>query len=49
MKDSGLGRSAAFRPFTFFGGKGGTGKTTCAAAYACRLASRGCRTLLVST
>ena len=49
MKDSGLGQSTAFRPFTFFGGKGGTGKTTCAAAYACRLASRGCRTLLVST
>ena len=37
------------RPFTFFGGKGGTGKTTCAAAYACHLFSRGCRTLLVST
>lgn len=37
------------RPFTFFGGKGGTGKTTCAAAYACHLAARGCRTLLVST
>ena len=37
------------RPFTFFGGKGGTGKTTCAAAYACHLSSRGCRTLLVST
>lgn len=40
---------AGYRPFTFFGGKGGTGKTTCAAAYACHLAARGCRTLLVST
>ena len=41
--------SPGCRPFTFFGGKGGTGKTTCAAAYACHLSSRGCRTLLVST
>ena len=41
--------SPSCRPFTFFGGKGGTGKTTCAAAYACHLSSRGCRTLLVST
>ena len=37
------------RPFTFFGGKGGTGKTTCAAAYALGLARQGCKTLLVST
>lgn len=37
------------RPFTFFGGKGGTGKTTCAAAYGVWLAQRGCRVLLVST
>lgn len=37
------------RPFTFFGGKGGTGKTTCAAAYAVRLAREGVTTLLVST
>jgi arsenite-transporting ATPase len=37
------------RPFTFFGGKGGTGKTTCAAAYAAMLARRGRKTLLVST
>ncbi|MDR3231358.1 MAG: ArsA family ATPase [Synergistaceae bacterium] len=37
------------RPFTFFGGKGGTGKTTCATAYAVWLASIGRRTLLVST
>ncbi|MDR2175549.1 MAG: ArsA family ATPase [Synergistaceae bacterium] len=37
------------RPFTFFGGKGGTGKTTCSAAYAAMLARRGCKTLLVST
>ena len=37
------------RPFTFFGGKGGTGKTTCAAAYGVHLARQGYRTLLVST
>ncbi|MDR1874750.1 MAG: ArsA family ATPase [Synergistaceae bacterium] len=37
------------RPFTFFGGKGGTGKTTCATAYAAWLAHEGCKTLLVST
>jgi arsenite-transporting ATPase len=37
------------RPFTFFGGKGGTGKTTCSAAYALRLARMGRKTLLVST
>ncbi len=40
---------AKHRPFTFFGGKGGTGKTTCAAAYGVHLAQQGCRTLLVST
>jgi arsenite/tail-anchored protein-transporting ATPase len=34
---------------TFFGGKGGVGKTTCAAAFALRLAGEGRRTLLVST
>ncbi|NLL36589.1 MAG: TRC40/GET3/ArsA family transport-energizing ATPase [Fretibacterium sp.] len=38
-----------YRPFTFFGGKGGTGKTSCAAAYAYSLSQRACRTLLVST
>ncbi len=32
-----------------FGGKGGVGKTTCAAAAAVQLADAGCRTLLVST
>ena len=37
------------KPFTFFGGKGGTGKTTCSAAYAVRLAKEGRKTLLVST
>ena len=37
------------RPLTFFGGKGGVGKTTLAVAYATLLASRGERTLLVST
>jgi arsenite-transporting ATPase len=39
----------AFRPFSFFGGKGGTGKTTCAAARALALAEEGIRTLVVST
>lgn len=34
---------------TFFGGKGGVGKTTCSAAYALSLAEAGKRTLLVST
>lgn len=34
---------------TFFGGKGGVGKTTCSSAYALSLASGGYRTLLVST
>ncbi|RBM15949.1 arsenic-transporting ATPase [Prauserella sp. PE36] len=33
----------------FFGGKGGVGKTTLAAAYALRQAERGTRTLVVST
>ncbi|MDR1731061.1 MAG: ArsA family ATPase [Synergistaceae bacterium] len=37
------------RPFTFFGGKGGTGKTTCASAYGAWLARNGYKTLLVST
>ena len=32
-----------------FGGKGGVGKTTCAAAAAVQFANAGCRTLLVST
>ena len=35
--------------FTFFGGKGGVGKTTCAAAAAVRAASEGARVLVVST
>lgn len=35
--------------FLFFGGKGGTGKTTCAAACAVALAERGVETLVVST
>ncbi|HKH49162.1 MAG TPA: ArsA family ATPase [Thermoanaerobaculia bacterium] len=35
--------------FLFFGGKGGTGKTTCAAATALRHADAGRRVLLVST
>lgn len=36
-------------PVVFFGGKGGVGKTTLAAAYALRSAESGVRTLLVST
>lgn len=35
--------------FTFFGGKGGVGKTTCAAAAAVRAASEGASVLIVST
>jgi arsenite-transporting ATPase len=35
--------------FIFFGGKGGVGKTTCAAAHAVAAASRGARVLVVST
>ena len=34
---------------TFFGGKGGVGKTTCAAAAACRAAREGASVLVVST
>lgn len=37
------------RPILFFGGKGGVGKTTLAASAALGLATRGHRTLLVST
>lgn len=37
------------RPLVFFGGKGGVGKTTLAAAFATLTARRGERTLLVST
>lgn len=37
------------RSILFFGGKGGVGKTTLAAAYAILSAERGARTLLVST
>jgi arsenite-transporting ATPase len=37
------------RRFVFFGGKGGVGKTTVAAALALQSADRGARTLLVST
>lgn len=37
------------RHFTFFGGKGGVGKTTCAAAAAVRAAREGAEVLIVST
>lgn len=36
-------------PIVLFGGKGGVGKTTCACAAAVHLASRGKKTLLIST
>ncbi len=37
------------QPLVFFGGKGGVGKTTLAAAFALQAATKGNRTLLVST
>ena len=37
------------RQVVFFGGKGGVGKTTCAAARAVAEAARGARVLVVST
>ncbi len=39
----------AYKRYTFFGGKGGTGKTTSSSAYALHLARQGVRTLAVST
>jgi arsenite-transporting ATPase len=43
-------RSAAEQPqYTFFGGKGGVGKTTCATSAAFRLAEAGHHVLIVST
>ncbi len=42
-------REALGRPILFFGGKGGVGKTTLAAARALESANEGSRTLLVST
>jgi arsenite-transporting ATPase len=42
-------QGAMTRPLLFFGGKGGVGKTTLAAARALESAARGTRTLLVST
>jgi len=46
--DAGWSESASPR-YLFFGGKGGTGKTTCAAAAAIALAEHGRQLLLVST
>lgn len=48
MSEAGSGGSHP-RRLTFFGGKGGVGKTTLAVAYATLLAEGGERTLLVST
>jgi arsenite/tail-anchored protein-transporting ATPase len=42
-------RTAPPQQYVFFGGKGGVGKTTCAAAAAFRLADAGHRVLIVST
>lgn len=42
-------KGKAFRKFVFFGGKGGTGKTTCAGAYALKMANEGYKALVIST
>ena len=42
-------RTSALTPFLFYGGKGGVGKTTCAAARAVAEAAAGRRVLVVST
>lgn len=44
-----MGNEILHRKFVFFGGKGGTGKTTCAASFALCLARKGSGTLVVST
>src|SRR5207248_10113999 len=46
---AGLRRPGRIVIFSFFAGKGGVGKTTCAAAEAVALAARGRRVLAVST
>jgi arsenite-transporting ATPase len=46
---SAAGASASAPAFHFFAGKGGVGKTTCAAATALALAEAGGRVLVVST
>lgn len=47
--DPGRASVRAVQRVTFFGGKGGVGKTTCAAAAACRAAASGENVLVVST
>ena len=47
MTDS--GRASSTERYVFFGGKGGVGKTTCAAAAALRASREGQRVLVVST
>ena len=43
------GGNIMYKRYTFFGGKGGTGKTTASSAYALHLARSGVKTLAVST
>ncbi len=49
MSRSGSGSALPTTPIVFFGGKGGVGKTTMAAAFALLSSESGVRTLLVST
>jgi arsenite-transporting ATPase len=49
VRPAGRGGSARSANVILFGGKGGVGKTTCAAACAVQRAEAGCRTLLLST
>ncbi|HEY9756204.1 MAG TPA: ArsA-related P-loop ATPase, partial [Oculatellaceae cyanobacterium] len=49
MKESNIKTMIQNRKFLFFGGKGGVGKTTMAAATATWLADQGYNTLIVAT